>query len=322
MNVTDSEEEILFHTCDINKIVWTNKYYTEKLIFAVISVILSGLSFPVTILMNTLVIVAVKTRPRLQTNYNILLACLAGTDLLVGMVFQPLFIARTTSFIRGVSLNEYCQGNRVAIFIFTIPILSSLFHLTLLSVDRFVALKYTFRYTTIVTTRRLTVAVVTSWFLACLAAVLRSLSGKLAIIIGVGASSFALLNVFIIIFCHISVYFVTRRHEKQIKSEQVSLQAAADFPKEKKALKTTQIIILALLVCYFPTILHRLVLIAFAKSSNYIITVIILSSPITAAFLSINSVCNPFIYCYRNRTFRETCKELLKMNCSNVQNEE
>jgi len=49
------------------------------------------LSFPVTIVMNVLVIMAVKTRPRLQSKYNILLACLAGTDLLVGAASQPNF---------------------------------------------------------------------------------------------------------------------------------------------------------------------------------------------------------------------------------------
>ena len=318
MNVTDSEEEILFHTCHLNKVIWTNKYYTEKLIFAVISVILSGLSFPVTILMNALVIVAVKTRPRLQSNYNILLACLAGTDLLVGIAVQPTFIAEEINVITGISLNEYCQYHKVATFISTIPILSSLLHLTLLSVERFVAIKYTLRYNSIVTTRRLTTAVVSSWFLACLTAILQSLSEELAIIIGVTATSFAFLNVSVIIFCHISVYFVTRRHEKRIKSEQVSPQTTADFAKEKKALKTTRIIIWTLLVCFFPSLLHYLFL-TFAKNFNYIIIVIILSYPISRSCLLINSLCNPIIYCYRNHTFRETCKELLKMNYRNGQ---
>ena len=318
MNVTDSEEEILIHTCDLNKVIWTNKYYTEKLIFALISIILSGLSFPVTILMNALVIVAVKTRPRLQNNYNILLACLAGTDLLVGIAVQPTFIAEEINVITGISLNEYCQYHKVATFISTIPILSSLLHLTLLSVERFVAIKYTLRYNSIVTTRRLTTAVVSSWVLSCLTAILQSLSEELAIFIGVAATSFAFLNVSVIIFCHISVYFVTRRHEKRIKSEQVSPQTTADFAKEKKALKTTRIIIWTLLVCFFPSLLHYLFL-AFAKNFNYIIIVIILSYPISMCCLLINSLCNPIIYCYRNHTFRETCKELLKMNYRNGQ---
>jgi len=44
-----------------------------------------------------------------------------------------------------------------------IPIFASVLHLTLISIERFVALKYTFRYVTIVTGLRLKIAVVSSW---------------------------------------------------------------------------------------------------------------------------------------------------------------
>ena len=57
----------------------------EKIAFAMTAIILNIPSFPLMILMNALVIVALKPRPRLQSNYNILLACLAGTELLVGV---------------------------------------------------------------------------------------------------------------------------------------------------------------------------------------------------------------------------------------------
>lgn len=43
----------------------------------IITGIINGISFPLTVLLNVLVIMAVKKRgPRLQTNTNILLACL------------------------------------------------------------------------------------------------------------------------------------------------------------------------------------------------------------------------------------------------------
>jgi len=46
-----------------------------------------------TIFLNAVVIFAVATRSRLQSNSSILLACLAGTDLMSGLVVQPLTIA-------------------------------------------------------------------------------------------------------------------------------------------------------------------------------------------------------------------------------------
>ena len=293
----------------------------EKIGFAVAAIILNILSFPVTILMNVLVIMAVKTRPRLQSKYNILLACLAGTDLLVGAASQPSFIAGQFYVIKGLSLTEYCRYHKETYLIFWIPIRTSLYHLTLISIERFVAMKNTFRYMTIVTEFRLKMAVISSWVIACCPAILRSLSEEFEIIMRVAGLMLGCFNFLSILYLHVSVYFVTRRHEKQIKCEQVSPQAAADFAKGKKALKTTRIIIMALLVCYFPMIVYNLLLNAFFKSGSYIENVIVLSHPVAVSVILLNSLCNPIIYCYRNKTFRKTCKELLKMKSTNFNQE-
>ena len=321
MNVTESREESLVVTCPMNEMAWKQEYQVEKIAFAITAIILNILSFPVTILMNVLVIMAVKTRRRLQSNYNILLACLAGTDLLVGVASQPTFIAGQIYVTKGLSLTEYCRYFKETHLIFFIPVLASMSHLTLISMERFVALKYTFRYVTIVTKLRLKMAVVSCWVIACCPAILQSLSGQFQTINRVTTILLGYFNISLILFCHLSVYFVTRRHEKQIKCEQVSPQAAADFAKEKKALKTTRIIIMALLVCFFPVIVYGVFSQVFFLSSNYIVNVIVLSHPIAIFVLSLNSLCNPIIYCFRNKTFRKTCKELLKMKCTNLNEE-
>ena len=76
MNVSESKEESLqlVVICPMNEMVWKQKYHVEKTAFAMTAIILNVLSFLVTILMDVLVIVAVKTRRRLQSKYNILLA--------------------------------------------------------------------------------------------------------------------------------------------------------------------------------------------------------------------------------------------------------
>ena len=303
--------------------VWKQEYQVEKNAFAVTAIILNILSFPVTILMNVLVKMAVKTRPRLQSKYNILLACLAVTDLLVGAASQPTFIAGQIFVIKGLSLTEHCRFFQETNSMFMVPPFASLYHLTLISIERFVALKYTFSYMTIVTGLRLKIAVISSWVIACLPGILlRSLSEEYVnTAVKFTLIPFAVLNLLLILFCHLSVYFVTRRHEKQIKCEQVLPQAAADFAKEKKALKTTSVIIMALLVCFLPRLVYSLRSYANYDSSNYIVNLIILSHPVFVSFLSLNSLCNPIIYCYRNKTFRKTCKELLKMKCTNSNEE-
>ena len=321
MNVTESKAGSLVIMCPMNEMVWKQEYQVERIAFAMTSIVLNILSFPVTILMNGLVIMAVKTRSRLRSKYNILLACMAGTDLLVGAASQPTFIAGQISVIKGLSLTEYCRYHKETKTIYTIPILASLYHLTLVSIERFVAMKYTLQYVTIVTELRLKVAVVSSWVIACCPVILRSLSEEFEIFTKVTNTLLGCFSLSFILYCHVSVYFVTRRHEKQIKCEHVSPQAAADFAKEKKALKTTRIIIMALLVCLLPVNVHYLFLQVYFKSSSYIVNLIVLFHPVFVSFLWLNSLCNPIIYCYRNKTFRKTCKGLLKIKNTNFNQE-
>ena len=58
----------------------------------IINIILNIITCPFTVLLNALVTIAVKTRPTLQSYANILLACLAATDAVSGVLAQPSFI--------------------------------------------------------------------------------------------------------------------------------------------------------------------------------------------------------------------------------------
>ena len=72
----------------------------------IITIIINSITCPFTVLLNVLVIMAVKRRRRLQTNSNILLACLAATDALTGLTSQPSFVAWKTSELRGMVIRS------------------------------------------------------------------------------------------------------------------------------------------------------------------------------------------------------------------------
>ena len=59
---------------------------------SIIIIIINTITFPCTVLLSLLVIKAVKTTPRLRTNSNFLLTCLAIIDALTGLLGQPLFV--------------------------------------------------------------------------------------------------------------------------------------------------------------------------------------------------------------------------------------
>ena len=148
--------------------IWKEEYHKENYVFTLAAVILNIVTCPMTVCVNLLVIVAVKTKPRLQTMYNLLLCALAATDMVVGAVIQPIYVVGEMSLLTGSSLTEYCtQYTRVAL-LFLSPCIASLLLLALLSIERYLAMKHSLRYTDIITKGRVATAVITCWVIAVL----------------------------------------------------------------------------------------------------------------------------------------------------------
>ena len=165
MNGTSNHSVAVSNTvsCD-----WTFDDQFVDNLFSVLSIILNLLTCPLTVLLNTLVIIAVKTRPRLQNMHHLILASMAGTDLAVGIVAQPASIAREISHQTGGTLLMYCNLSTLTMITTTLLSQTSLFHLALISVERLIAMKYSLRYNDIVTKRRLTAAVALCWLFAAI----------------------------------------------------------------------------------------------------------------------------------------------------------
>ena len=288
--------------------IWKEEYHKENYVFTLAAVILNIVTCPMTVCVNLLVIVAVKTKPRLQTMYNLLLCALAATDMVVGAVIQPIYVVGEMSLLTGSSLTEYCtQYTRVAL-LFLSPCIASLLLLALLSIERYLAMKYSLRYTDIITKGRVATAVITCWVIAVLPPVFlyffshHVLSIMTAVFIK--SVSFA-----VIAYCHISVFLVTRRHVIRIKSEQVSQDTKKKFLEEKKAAITTSIVVGFVLFSFVPLLVYTLLRPLLLKS--YFGNLFISFKPVVLSFVLINSLCNPIIYCWRSSVLRKALFELL-----------
>lgn len=119
-----------------------------------------------TVLLNALVIFAVSTRRPLQSNANILLACLAVTVLLCGMILQPIEVALNLAEIFGVG--PFWDLEKIFITTLTSVVLASIHHLVMISVERYIAIKYSLRYSDIVTRKWLKTGVLLAWAFAVL----------------------------------------------------------------------------------------------------------------------------------------------------------
>ena len=83
-------------------------------------------------------------------------------------------------------------------------------HMTLIiSMERLVALNYTFRYVLLGTEFRLKIIVISSWVIACYPAILENPSEEFEIIIRIVMNLLVYFDLSLILYCHFSVYFAT-----------------------------------------------------------------------------------------------------------------
>ncbi|EDO37757.1 predicted protein, partial [Nematostella vectensis] len=106
---------------------------------------------------NLLVILALIKQSSLRSKSNTILGCLALTDLLTGLITQPIIIATNITL-------PYCYSLAIELGV-TVKLLGSvsLYNVTLLNIDRYIAMKKAFRYPTIVTNERLVIAEISCW---------------------------------------------------------------------------------------------------------------------------------------------------------------
>ena len=113
-----------------------------------------------------------------------------------------------------------------------------------------------------------------------------------------------------IVVLQILVYKEARRHEKQILSQQVSLEARAKFKQEKKALKLTSIILVTIFLCFLlPSTVFYFTWQLFGENISPDIKTLVRHCGLLPVM--INSLLNPVIYTVRKEEFRVAFTELL-----------
>ena len=265
----------------------------------IVTIIVNSVACPFTVVLNALVIMAVKRRASLQSNANVLLSCLAVTDVLTGLTVQPSFILWKTLCVLGLTKFD-------AVYLFqnsslrTVSVCSCL-HLVLITCERLIAIKFTMRYPYIVTTRNIKLAVTAFWIFSLSFGALRLIESK--------SIFFNFLVALVLVSCfvfiasaYVILYFETLRHKKMIKNQQLPQEQVQRFKKENRALRTTVLIIGAVLVCFLPAV-FALILV----SSGVVQTgsdVYLFFVPWVRTFAMLNSLLNPLIYCWRQKEIR------------------
>ena len=280
-----------------------NDISSEVYCWLVFITVISIITCPVTTVLNALIMVAVKTKNQVRTKSNIALACLSSTDAVMGVIGLPLFSSWLIVELQGNTFGMHCEligFTRTSLRLLTI---ASLLHLAIVNVERYIAIKHSLRYEIIVTEARLIGVSALLWTITLL---LTFLTGNNYVQYDIGLTSLCIASIF---SCQVVLYYETRRHEKKIALQQVSVEAREKFLREKKALKQTTTVIFFLIICYLPIIISRVFISTFVvlNSVNSVYFV-----HFTGVFFVIsNSLLNPIIHCVRMKKFRLALKELV-----------
>ena len=313
----------------LKDVAWRDEFLltegTYNHLLAIISI--NSISVLPTVLSNALVIFAVATRGQLRNESTILLACLAGADLLTGLLGQPIRIA--TEVQRILKKGTFCSAlERVSTLSLIWHILATLTHLVLITTDRYIAIKKPLRYREIVTTRRVTVAVISGWaftiFVTIQESILAAVNSDTNIysiyltISTITVTGFASISIIAIVGIYLYIFSETRRQQR-IEIEHLSVEEITTIRKNNKATKVLGIILITLIAAYLPTIISVIVYF----SVNLEGRVLNCMASWVATLIMLGSLCNPIIYCWRMEKFRHAFLEIFHLrNSENNQPQE
>ena len=280
--------------------------------------ILNSIAVVPTVFSNALVIFAVSTRRPLQSNANILLACLAVTDLLCGMILQPIEVALNLAEILGVG--PFWALENIFITTLTGVVLASIDHLVMISVERYIAIKYSSRYSDINTRKWLKTGVLLAWAFAVLVMTQETIIAVADTRTEFFSSHLRALNVVYLIigifylaavsYANVYMCLETKRHKKSIQNEQVTYEEARKAKKDRR-LTTTAAMVLAALV--FTTCPSQMFLWKAISDSAMEPNARTILWKWTITSLLFRSLHNPIIYCWRVRKMRRAFLEVLNL---------
>lgn len=257
---------------------------------------------------NALILAAIYKVPTQRTVSNAFIASMSVADFSVGVVMNPLWVAKSI-------LNIWRSENKLSTGIEVVTmqtIVATTFSLSAVSVDRYIAVTK-MRYDEIITWKRVRIVIVFIWMFSILFASLRLFITDPIQLPKLWLAATVITVIAPIILISVCYYFIFKAARLQIR--RISLQETFNPDevivqvKNRKAACTIGIIVGVFTICWSPSLVISLVqfftsdLCQKLKINGYWFWGAL------AEFS--NSAFNPFIYCMRSREFRKAVRRAI-----------
>lgn len=280
----------------------------DTLAFVIFSVLLA---FAI-VFGNTIVMAAFKHNRKLRKRSNMFLISLACSDCVVGVVSLPLWICISGL---GIGKGEVLYALFISLDIFSA--LTSVFHLTAISVERYVSVSQPFLYQRLPT--QFYVGTVTSaWVFAALIASLTPLQ-SLFKLQRIYAPSFTIVGfigpLVIISYMYAGIFRIARslnRHTPGIAAYKISCREKSHLKKEIKLAMTLTVVSGFFFVAWLPFYVLLMTAVYCFRCLPQYPGVQRLVDFVKWMHYS-NSAVNPFIYAFRDQEMKREFVELLQV---------
>ena len=272
--------------------------------------------FHTAIALNIITIQALRTTLSLPRTLKTLLFSLAVSDLGVGLLVHPIFVAHLIiQILQNTSDNAY--DTVFAIFYQTLEAALatvSFFSVVAITVDRFLAIHLHLRYQELVTHKRVIAVVISTWVISAFlslvfpAALLDWIPKKVPWIMFSAIDAVCFITTG---FLHYKIYASVRHHTDQIQALQVQEEAQNREMKNAVRLRKTALatfyIYFLFLACYVPMFCVNLAELFCGETAliqhlrYYVFTLMLF-----------NSSLNPLIYSWKMRHIRHAVIDILR----------
>ena len=253
------------------------------------------------ILGNALVLATVMKTRGLQSPSMTFLYSLAVSDLLVGLVVQPLYIANTITF--NIPFLKLLTG-MMAFYVCGV----SLDTVTAISMERLIALLYHLRYSSLVTLARVRYTVVMIWFTKFFSSGLYFWKKRECHFVVAVTTVMCLI---ISTFSYVKIYRIVRRHRSQIHAQQLAVHNSSNagnvlhMARLRRSALNMFVFYIVLIICYFP-----MYILSILHGTSYLNWRTEWDFAHTAVFM--NSSINPILYCWRLPELRTAIVKTLR----------
>ena len=261
------------------------------------------------ILGNTMILIALHKESSLHPPSKLLYRCLAITDLLVGLITEPVYAFYFLFEETQHWLNFCLYSAATATVSFTILTSVSLLTMTTISVDRLLALLLGLRYKHTVTLRRVRTLVIFFWIPGITFSSMSFWKYTITKSFNYTLISLCLL---ISVACYSKIFFNLRHRQNEIQSKiqdcqpkrEGSIMNLAQYRKTVSAAVSVQ---LALWACYLPYSIVIAIIIS-QKSSPFLD----ICWELTSTLVCLNSSLNPILYCWKIKEVRQEVKKTIR----------